>query len=122
MLLHLLHRGARGAGSTRVALAAAGAACRDRAATQTLARHVHVASSAAAAVLAPPRALTRAENQEIDRFAIEELKMPSLLLMENAGIGLTRAVVEDLEAMGAPAGARRVRVLFCWQLAPCPAG
>lgn len=116
MLLHLLRHGARGAGPTRgagVAFAAAAATsasagAASRAATQTLAmaRHVHVASSAAAAVLAPPRALTRAENQEIDRFAIEELKMPSLLLMENAGIGLTRSVVEDLEAMGAPAGAR----------------
>ena len=30
------------------------------------------------AVVAPPRGLSRAENQETDRFAIEELKMPSL--------------------------------------------
>ena len=37
-------------------------------------------------VMAPWRALSRAENQEIDRFAIEELAMPSLLLMENAGM------------------------------------
>ena len=37
-------------------------------------------------VMAPWRGLSRAENQEIDRFAIEELAMPSLLLMENAGM------------------------------------
>ena len=47
--------------------------------------------------MAPWRALSRAENQEIDRFAMEELAMPSLLLMENAGLGLTAAVVDELE-------------------------
>ena len=40
----------------------------------------------------PPRALTRAEVREVDRRAIEELGLPGVVLMENAGRGLTDAV------------------------------
>lgn len=55
--------------------------------------------------LRPPRALTRAEVREVDRRAIEELGLPGLVLMENAALGLTRVVVEELAARGGSAGA-----------------
>jgi NAD(P)H-hydrate epimerase len=54
-------------------------------------------------VLQPARALSRAENQEIDARAIA-LGMPSLLLMENAGLGLADVVLAELRARGLPAG------------------
>lgn len=52
----------------------------------------------------PGRALTRAEVREVDRRAIEELGMPGCVLMENAGLGLTDRVVEELAARGAEPG------------------
>ncbi|MBX3465954.1 MAG: NAD(P)H-hydrate epimerase [Planctomycetes bacterium] len=53
----------------------------------------------------PPRPLSRAEVREVDRRAIEDLGLPGLVLMENAGRGLTAAVDRDLRARGAPPGA-----------------
>ena len=46
----------------------------------------------------PPRPLTRAEVREIDRRAIAELGVPGVVLMENAGLGLTAAVLRELAA------------------------
>lgn len=40
----------------------------------------------------PPRPLTRAEVREVDRRAIEDLGLPGLALMENAGRGLAAAI------------------------------
>jgi NAD(P)H-hydrate epimerase len=40
----------------------------------------------------PPRPLTRAEVREVDRRAIEDLGLPGVVLMENAGRGLTEVV------------------------------
>jgi NAD(P)H-hydrate epimerase len=51
--------------------------------------------------LQPHRALTRAESREVDRRAIEELGIPGVVLMENAGLGLTRVVLEERERRGA---------------------
>lgn len=51
--------------------------------------------------LQPPRALTRAEVREVDRRAIEELGLPGVVLMENAGRGLTDAVEAILAETGA---------------------
>jgi NAD(P)H-hydrate epimerase len=51
----------------------------------------------------PPRALTRAEVREVDRRAIEDLGLPGLVLMENAGRGLTEVVLAELGRRGAPA-------------------
>ncbi|MGE0706490.1 MAG: NAD(P)H-hydrate epimerase [Planctomycetota bacterium] len=48
----------------------------------------------------PPRALTRAEVREVDRRAIEELGVPGLVLMENAGLGLTQAVLAERASRG----------------------
>ncbi len=39
-------------------------------------------------------ALTRAQVREVDRLAIEELGIPGLLLMENAGLGATLRLLE----------------------------
>jgi NAD(P)H-hydrate repair Nnr-like enzyme with NAD(P)H-hydrate epimerase domain len=52
----------------------------------------------------PPRALSRLENQQLDENAIR-LGMPSLLLMENAGLGLAHVVTNELSErdMGPPA-------------------
>lgn len=60
------------------------------------------------APLQPPRALTRAEAREVDRCAIEDLKIPGVILMENAGIGLTRIVLEERERC---AGTRGVAIV-----------
>ncbi len=43
------------------------------------------------------QALTREQSREIDRVATEELRMPGLLLMENAAIGIA-ALARDLYA------------------------
>lgn len=40
----------------------------------------------------PPRPLTRAEVREVDRRAIEDLGVPGVVLMENAGRGLADAI------------------------------
>jgi len=40
----------------------------------------------------PPRPLTREEVREVDRRAIEELGVPGVVLMENAGRGLAEAI------------------------------
>jgi NAD(P)H-hydrate epimerase len=37
--------------------------------------------------------LTRADSREVDRYAIEELKVPSLVLMENAGRGAAEVLL-----------------------------
>mgnify|MGYP002634686615 CR=1 FL=1 len=52
------------------------------------------------APLQPPRSLSRAEVREVDRRAIEVLGVPGVVLMENAGIGLTRVVLEERERLG----------------------
>lgn len=51
----------------------------------------------------PSRPLSRAEVREVDRRAIEELGVPGVVLMENAGLGLTRVVLAELAALGAAA-------------------
>ncbi len=52
----------------------------------------------------PGRGLTRAEVREVDRKAIEELGVPGVVLMENAGLGLTDAVERELRSRGAGPG------------------
>lgn len=47
--------------------------------------------------MAEPRVLSRAELRELDRRAVAEMGLPSILLMENAAIGAARSV---LRAMG----------------------
>ncbi|MFM1902634.1 MAG: hypothetical protein RLZZ440_534, partial [Planctomycetota bacterium] len=42
------------------------------------------------------RSLTRAEVREVDRAAIEDLGVPGVVLMENAGAGTARL----LESLG----------------------
>ncbi len=44
----------------------------------------------------PPRPLTRQEVREVDRVAIETYGIPGVVLMENAGRGTARHVVEAL--------------------------
>jgi NAD(P)H-hydrate epimerase len=51
----------------------------------------------------PPRPLTRAEVREVDRRAIEDLGLPGLVLMENAGRGLTEVVARELGPSGVAA-------------------
>lgn len=53
----------------------------------------------------PSRSVTRAEVREVDRVAIEELGVPGVVLMENAGLGLTDVVVAELGRRGAGPGA-----------------
>jgi len=42
------------------------------------------------------RPITRSEAREIDRIATEELRIPGIVLMENAGIGIARIAREML--------------------------
>lgn len=58
----------------------------------------------------PRRALTRDEVREVDRRAIEELGLPGLVLMENAGLGLTRAVLRELGPARTPSAGARVLI------------
>src|SRR5258706_1227076 len=51
--------------------------------------------------------LTAAQMREIDRITIHDLGLPSLTLMENAGVRF----VEALEARYAPLGKHRITVL-----------
>ena len=53
---------------------------------------------------APPRALTRDEVRAVDERAIR-MGLPGVVLMENAALGLTEVVCEELAKLGAPAGA-----------------
>lgn len=53
----------------------------------------------------PPRPLTRAEVRRVDEVAIETLGVPGVVLMENAGLGLTAVVEAELARLGAPADA-----------------
>lgn len=46
--------------------------------------------------MALPRVLSRDELRELDRVAVEELGLPSILLMENAAIGASRSVLRAL--------------------------
>jgi NAD(P)H-hydrate epimerase len=57
-----------------------------------------------------PRALTREEVRRVDRRALEGFAIPTLLLMENAGAGLARAVVRYLAERGPSEGAQVVIV------------
>lgn len=50
-----------------------------------------------------PLLLTRAQVREVDRRAIEELGIPGIVLMENAGINATDVVTGMLEARGGDA-------------------
>jgi len=59
-----------------------------------------VTDPTASAVARPPRALTRAEVREVDRRAIEDLGVPGVVLMENAGLGLALAVLAEREQRG----------------------
>jgi len=54
----------------------------------------------------PVRALTREQIREVDRIATEELRIPSLLLMENAAIGIAAIAL----GMG-PFGSGRVAIV-----------
>ncbi len=51
--------------------------------------------------------LTAAQMREVDRITIEELGVPGILLMENAGLG----VVSVLEQRFAPLGKQRIAIL-----------
>jgi len=51
--------------------------------------------------LARPRVLTREELRTLDKTAVDELGLPSVLLMENAAIGAADAIIE--RAPGTPA-------------------
>jgi NAD(P)H-hydrate epimerase len=51
----------------------------------------------AARYTGPVRALTREQSREIDRIAQEELRIPGLLLMENAAIGIAAHAAALLE-------------------------
>lgn len=53
----------------------------------------------------PARPLSRAEVREVDRRATLLYGVPGVVLMENAGRGLTAIVDRELRARGAPAGA-----------------
>jgi len=57
----------------------------------------------------PPRSLSREEVRAVDEYAIA-LGLPGVVLMENAALGLTRVVVEEMDAMGAPRGSQVVIV------------
>ena len=46
--------------------------------------------------------LTREQSREIDRIATEELRIPSLILMENAAIGVAAAAYELAAGNGGP--------------------
>lgn len=46
----------------------------------------------------PGAHLSRAEVREVDRRAIQELGVPGVVLMENAGLGLTAIVLRELVA------------------------
>ncbi|MEM9416138.1 MAG: NAD(P)H-hydrate epimerase [Planctomycetota bacterium] len=50
-----------------------------------------------------PLLLTRAQSREVDRRATEELGIPSITLMENAGINATDVAAGMLEACGGDA-------------------
>ncbi|XAL99154.1 NAD(P)H-hydrate epimerase [Phycisphaeraceae bacterium D3-23] len=50
-----------------------------------------------------PLLLTRAQAREIDRRAVEDLGIPSVVLMENAGINATDVAAGMLEARGGDA-------------------
>lgn len=50
-----------------------------------------------------PLLLTRAQAREVDRRAAEELRIPGIVLMENAGINATDVVTGMLEARGGDA-------------------
>lgn len=50
-----------------------------------------------------PLLLTRAQSREVDRRATEDLGIPSIVLMENAGINATDVVTGMLEARGGDA-------------------
>jgi hydroxyethylthiazole kinase-like uncharacterized protein yjeF len=51
--------------------------------------------------------LTAAQMREVDRISIEELGIPGVVLMENAGIAVTRAIEERYS----PLGRQRITVL-----------
>jgi len=40
--------------------------------------------------------LTREQSREVDRIAMEELRIPGIVLMENAALGITEAVLKAL--------------------------
>ena len=60
----------------------------------------------------PPRPLTREEVRRVDQRATDEMGMPSLLLMENAGLGLADVVARELRAQ-APGSGRPAAVIVC---------
>lgn len=51
----------------------------------------------------PPRALTREEVRRVDQVAIHDLGLSGLILMENAGLGLTESVLRELNRRSVPA-------------------
>lgn len=59
---------------------------------------------ATAAVAQPPRPLTREEAVQVDAEA-DKMGQPGLVRMENAGLGLTKVVLGELDARRAPPGA-----------------
>mmetsp|Transcript_6067 Transcript_6067/g.9819 ORF Transcript_6067/g.9819 Transcript_6067/m.9819 type:complete len:237 (-) Transcript_6067:8-718(-) len=52
----------------------------------------------------PPRSLNREEVRLVDANA-EKMGQPGIVLMENAGLGLTKEVEDELSQLSAPAGA-----------------
>jgi len=60
----------------------------------------------------PDTALSREQSRRVDRLACEELHIPGLVLMENAGINATAALLNHLDAQrGLPPTQARVAVV-----------
>lgn len=62
-----------------------------------------------------PRILSAAAMREVDRRAIEEIGIPSLVLMENAALGLVEAVIrmDDNEGADDETGGVETVAIFC---------
>jgi NAD(P)H-hydrate epimerase len=50
----------------------------------------------------PEPTLTRDQVREVDRHAIEDLGIPSIVLMENAGRGTAEIILDYLDQLGSP--------------------
>jgi len=81
-----------------------GSSCAQASTHMSLAEKMHAMEP-----LRPPRALTREEIISVDDKAFE-LGITGLMLVENAGLGVTKVVLEQLAARGAPKG---VQVVIC---------
>lgn len=60
----------------------------------------------------PPRALSRAQSRAVDRYAIDRLGLPGLVLMENAAINATSALL-DLVSAACELHPQQMRIAVC---------